>query len=768
MSAKKHATSRRFLNLREGQGKEASIVLLLLALCALFFWRILTPQISDRASFPAGDFYEQFYAFARYEAEQILSGHLPLWNPYTYSGHPFLADVQAAIFYPLSLLTILLSAPWGFSLFALELEAVFHFFLASFFTYLFARRLLRSRPAALLTALVFTYGGYLTSYPSQQLAVLEADIWLPLILLLLDLATFQPPTSNLQPPSPIIGAGVALGVSLLAGHPQSSMYVLYLSLAYLAFRAWGRGWHWRMAVAAGGIFLAVGFSLAAVQLVPSAEYMLLSTRAKGGYSEMSGGFPLYDVLQLLLPGSVSVMSPLYIGILPLLLALWAISGTVRLTLPQASNLREGFGEIVFWALVAVAALFLSFGGNSFFYNLFYIFLPGFKLFRSQERAAFLFSFALAILAGYGARALLAPMSKDVKRRFLSFRRAVGYLFLGGAGLVLLFFYAWLEAEWRKESPFGPLLDRSMWLALLMLFGFGLFYLRERRRLRERALAGLMLALVIIDLFTANWKNNLEEIRPEERWKVPPVLAYPLADEGMFRIYNEWRLPGNYGCIYGLEDIWGASPLRLKWYDSFFTALPIERVWELTNVKYVLTWRKVLLPRSEILYQEGEGENLVYIHRLEKVAPRAWLVWRAEVVPEEEKALERLSSPDFDPLKSVVLAEGAGLALKGGGQGRVEILERSPNRLKLEAETASDSILVLSEIYCPGWMAHVDGREEKILRANYALRAIPLKAGRHTIEMAYRPISVVVGGAISALAVLAIIAFMLIRTRPGDA
>ena len=78
----------------------------------------------------------------------MSAGRLPLWNPYAFSGAPFWADVQAAVFYPPSLLTILLSAPWGFSLFALEIEAIAHFWLAALFMYLFIRQITRSRAAA--------------------------------------------------------------------------------------------------------------------------------------------------------------------------------------------------------------------------------------------------------------------------------------------------------------------------------------------------------------------------------------------------------------------------------------------------------------------------------------------------------------------------------------------------------------------------------------------------------------------------------------------
>jgi hypothetical protein len=157
-------------------------LLLFGGLIALFFWRILTPNLADRQSFPPGDFYAQFWAFTTLDVRSLSQGILPLWNPYTFAGAPFWADVQAAVFYPFSLLTLILSAPWGFSAFALEIEAIFHFWLAAAFMYLFSRELTGSRPAAVVAALTFTFGGYLTGYPSQQLAVLETDVWLPLIL----------------------------------------------------------------------------------------------------------------------------------------------------------------------------------------------------------------------------------------------------------------------------------------------------------------------------------------------------------------------------------------------------------------------------------------------------------------------------------------------------------------------------------------------------------------------------------------------------------
>ncbi len=81
-------------------------------LCVLFFGTI----ILGLQRLPTGDFTAQFHTFANFQANEILSGRLPLWLPATFGGVRFVGDPQAAVFYLPRLLTILASAPWGFSL----------------------------------------------------------------------------------------------------------------------------------------------------------------------------------------------------------------------------------------------------------------------------------------------------------------------------------------------------------------------------------------------------------------------------------------------------------------------------------------------------------------------------------------------------------------------------------------------------------------------------------------------------------------------------
>ena len=695
------------VSLFKRSGPEIGIVLFLAFLCSLFFWRIITPDVGDRAFFPGGDFTDHYYAFSLFQTRQIRGGHLPLWNPYAFGGHPFLADLQSAVFYPIRLMTILLSIPWGFSLYALELEAIFHFFLAS----------------------LLTYGGYLTSYPALQLTILETDVWLPLLLLMVEIGWEREQWSY------FVLAGLALGLALLAGHPQLSMYVVYASGAYFFFRSLGSGTSSFQRVKLFTLILLLGFGLAAIQLMPGVEYYLLSTRIMDNYREIAHGFPPHDLLHIVLPGSLATWSPLYVGILPLILAILALCLWRR--------------EVIFWGFLALLALLLSLGGATFLYPPFYLFVPGFGIFRSQERIAYIFSFAVAILAGYGTLSLIKSLSRAARSRLRAFNRALLLALVGTIALALLFLYGWLGKGLAYPKPFGHLLNRTILLGIFVAFSWGIIQLRLRGERRRVVLVSLILFATVFDLFTINWRTNLQEKNPEFVCTSQPLLGYILSDSGIFRVYNDRCLPGNYGLVCEVEDARGSSPLRLKRVEELNDKLPSERLWRLLNVKYVITWREALTVPTELLYQEGQGEETVYLHRLLDPGPRVRMIHQARVVGDGE-ALKLLVDRDFDPWRIALLPEEVELELPQrevvGSSAR--LLERQPTRLILEVDAVANGLLVLSEVYCPGWRAYVDGQEVKVKRVNYILRAIALERGHHRVELIYAPLTFKVGAAIS--------------------
>jgi hypothetical protein len=720
--------------------RDLAALALLAALVLLFFWRIITPKLEDRAAFPPGDFTDQFWAFRMYEARAFASGRLPLWAQEFNSGHPFLADVQSAIFYPVGLVfTLGVVAVRGadFTLLDLELEAILHFVLAGAFTYLFAKRLIASRVPALVSAITFAFGGYLTSYPPLQLAILETATWLPLALLLLDLAIERGTRYY-------VAAGVVLGIAALAGHPQTFLFVVYTCAIYFVFRisyfvfrgpySVSRITHYVLLFM---LSLLVAAGVSAAQWVPTLEYQAVSTRTAITWSEASRGFPTIDPLQMILPGFVaSFQSPLYIGIVPLWLAGLALF---------VNRSRDK----LFWAGLALGSLLIAFGFYVFVYAVPYLFAPGMGMFRDQERLAFVVSFSLAMLAGYGFRDLYLPQfDRDLMRR------AWALLPAGVIVSLMMLFVFYSAATVHSSGRLSFLLDRAGLMVLLFVLATVLVFARIRGALGARAFAALAVALILFDLFSIN--TAAYNAAPDPRYPVTPLIQAIRQDPGVYRVADEGKLPGHFGIAYHLEEIGGISPLRVAHYDALLD-LPPEKLWPLLGVKYVLTGRPGFA-NANVVMADGDTHLL----RLKTTMPRAWLVSQAVENADDRAALDAMQSDGFDPSATAFVAGPLPFPIVPNHSFDPVTFEvREPERIVLSFSTPTDGLLVLSEVYYPGWHATVDGAPTPILRADAALRAVPVRAGNHRIEMVFDPWSVKLGIGITVGTLLAIAAGMVV-------
>ena len=82
---------------------ELALVAALAYLPRLFFWRILSANPADVATFPLGDFTELHYPYRHWAAEELAAGRLPAWNPFLSAGHPALGDIQVGLLYPIAI-----------------------------------------------------------------------------------------------------------------------------------------------------------------------------------------------------------------------------------------------------------------------------------------------------------------------------------------------------------------------------------------------------------------------------------------------------------------------------------------------------------------------------------------------------------------------------------------------------------------------------------------------------------------------------------------
>jgi uncharacterized membrane protein YfhO len=220
----------------------------------------------------------------------------------------------------------------------------------------------------------------------------------------------------------------------------------------------------------------------------------------------------------------------------------------------------------------------------------------------------------------------------------------------------------------------------------------------------------------------------------------------------------------------LSGIW--NPLRLGAYDVLtWVGIGREsRFYDLYNVKYLIAGENTAVPAHfEAVHEDGKR----MLYRNPRALPRAFMVYRAEVVDGDIRALNTARGEGFDPATEVVLKPGGearALDLDPGAErGQVAIVERGPNHLLFEVETPIQGYLVVSEMWMPDWVAEVSGVRQEVLQANYTFRAVYVPAGRHEVRMTYRPRPWAIGlgitlGTLVALAAWAGVA--LARTRRG--
>jgi hypothetical protein len=667
---------------------------------------------------------------------------LPTWNPYINAGQPGLADIQTGFYYPPNLLINLGLALLGqpFTVGVLSAQVVLHFSLASLFVYLLARHLARRAGARLaaarfsgaVAALAFTYSGYLTSFPVQQPTILETAVWLPLVLLFMDRAFHRH-----RPLSQVVLAGLLLACALLAGHPQTALYVVYAVAAYGLFLTWSTHKPGtpvpQLAKRLAYLVLlplAIGGVVAAVQLVPTLGFISRSTRAGLDYDAVSWGFPLIEITHLLYPGYFGG-SPQYLGILTPILVVAALF------------VKRARREIVFWLILGALAFILAFGGHTFLYSLLYQLAPGFGAVRNQERVIYLFGFAASVLAGYGALTLVQPLPSQLRRGYRRFVLSLVWVFAFFVALTALWYFGYLQGQQQgiEVNLFAGVLRHHALLLVILAGAVLLFGLRLTGRTRRGWLMALALGLMALNLFTVNWRFNAAEPVAGGVYPETGLVQFLQAQPGSQRIASAGLLPGGSSAaiVYELEDTTGNTPLRLEAFQQFEDQVGSWQLWQLLNVGTVLDRRDLDGPGLERVYEEGE----IKAYRMGDPLSRAWVV-HAATVAADPLALDLLNAEDFDPRAMAVLApEAMSLALPGSqAQGEeARVVESAPGRLVLEAATTADGLLVISQPFYPGWQARIDGQPVPIARVDYLLQGVPLQAGTHRIEVRYRPSAV---------------------------
>ncbi|RLC77759.1 MAG: hypothetical protein DRJ03_16290 [Chloroflexi bacterium] len=411
------------------------------------------------------------YAWKHFLEEAIHNRELPLWDPYTFAGHPFLANGQHSAFYPLSILFYILPLWRAYGIFAwLQLG------LAGIFAYLFARVLGVRRLGGLIAGIAFQFSGFMLVSSVPHPMIIAGASWLPFILAMVELIVQQRPALGRRPatlPWALLGA-VGIGCQLLVGHGENTYFTALVAGAYAAWRLIYLSTHLLKTedtskrvyevsrLVRPVLWLAVmavlGLALGAVQLVPYFEVVSGSFRsgeAAASLEQVLGwAYPPRRLITFGIPnffGSPAhhgyldlftlrwtpaqvfddgqyidwgmknyVEGGAYLGLLPLFLAALAVldwlkshvvcfvSRVSRFTFDATYSLQHA---IPFFTLSSLFSLGCIFGTP--LYALVYA-LPGIEQSHSPFRWVFPLSLSVAILAGFGVETVIKSRNHHLK------------------------------------------------------------------------------------------------------------------------------------------------------------------------------------------------------------------------------------------------------------------------------------------------------------------------------------------------------------------
>jgi hypothetical protein len=705
----------------------------------------LAPGFSMSHVFFYRDLTIYFYPMQRTALNMLLRGEIPLWFPYGGFGTPFAAMADVLIYYPVSWLSWLLPQPFGFN-FAL----MFHVYLAALATYWLARDLEMSEPAAFTASVTYALSGPFLSTVSMT-NVLVAVSWLPVCLLATRWAARQPTAWRIM----VLGAAFAL--QAIGGEP-----VFNFATALLAIPLCGARLPRFLRVLVPGA--AFGVALIAVQLIPGVELLGKSIRHSSHFTFLEASqwslHPL-NLLELLVPDVMvlnsndafrwfiySVGQPylvnLYLGLLPLGLAAWALTRGAKREVAWIGAMLAGF-------------LLLSFGSHSALYTLFYKLVPFVGTSRYPSKLMVIVAFCVALLAAWGIDALRDARAPSWRWTVWPAAIAVGIAIRAVTCDDL--YRDWITESLRTMFHPEVLAIHGAKLAAMALLLALAFALSKRR---PSTMIAMVVVCLTLDLAgTGHWVNP---IAPKDIFTRPsPLLKLigngspdfriagdAVAPRPRFPIIEDWspealafldgRLAMTQGdALDGVRDARDVSPNALftpEYLDLRQRAGAFVRSHEHAdlgrfNIRYFITNPRVgneTVPAG--LHEVGRANTI----------SRKLIVWEIE---------------GWRPRVEVLNTVGSTARVTHETNSTVEVATGSP----------AAGTLLLRESFDSAWRARVDGVLTPITVSPDNFRLVPVPAGKHTVEFRYRPLSFQVGFAITlaALGAFLLVAFKAARS-----
>jgi len=699
-----------------------------------------------------GDVVSQEIPWRKAVREAVKNGRLPLWNRFILAGEPLLAMQQPAVFHPATWIGMLLplAQAWTF-------EMSFTLFLALLCAWLFCRDLGLSTLASCVGAVGWAFSDYLLFFLGYPLSPSVA----PFPLLLLGLSRIARERSRSS-----VGITVAaLLMSLTAGHSETLLHIVAAAGLYFLFCLFSenRGNRTRavlLALGAGGITLALG----AVVLLPHVEalphtfeyFLRHEWYAKADRSDDLSKV-LMRIPQIAIPyalgssghGSYTEGEGPSVGYVGSLLLPLAAVGLLSKRRVKWVFVALGLLGLTMWARVpGIADVICA--------------LPLFDI-ALNERLIFLTAFAVAMLAAFGMERIA---SEETRREIALAAVAVlsllvvAYLLLEERLLGLQMPLSYLHLQFLLQ--FAPLGVLAVWL----LTGAG----------RARKLTGgVILGLILVQ--RASEGALLYPVLPNRAFYPPLRLLHKIPRDQPYRTTAVgFTFIPNISALYELEDVRGYEAMTFRrLYETYPLWCVPQAVWfnriddptkpflSFLNVRYFLLPDGMDPPTGWPTIAAQSGVRLV---ENPNVLPRAFAPALFQVEPDGQRQLQILEEiEDFGRLGVVerLVGQPTGVWIPNG-EASVKPLSYGAQRFSLAVTARQPTLVATSVTAWPGWRLKVDGVRSNLLPYNRAFLSFVVPAGRHEVELRYMPSGFVIGAAVSAAALVALLAGAVLRLR----
>ncbi len=737
------------------------------------------------------------YAFRAFETHVLRTLHyFPLWDPYLFSGIPFVDAFHGDIFYITAFMRLIFPTNV-----VMNWQFIIHTFLAGIFMFVFLGEFNLKRELKMLLSVGYMFSGY-----SATLAFSGHDSKVAIFALapLAMWAVLKGTRTRKMHYSFL--AGFVMGLGLLAPHVQM-MYYLYMTVSFYYLMEIVAGFvqkDTKGAITLAGqyiIILIVSFGIGAIQLYPGYQYTsTFSPRAAGhrGYDfSISWSMPWEDYISAFFARFSSFLDS-YWGRNPFKINS-EYSGGIALSLLLLSIFSGTFKKsrkAIFFSFTFLLFSFMALGGFTPIYRIYYAILPGVKKFRAPSM-----SFYLVVLSIYALGALALENLEEIKKNARVYKKLL-YTGFGLIGLWFLFTVfrsggiSFIRSLFNVEPhKYQALVAAYHYIpisflrtgVIVLIFTYMIFRVFDEKN----ALYTLLVLGIITyaDLFQIDNLFIKSLPSPDRVYAKDDVVKFLEKDRDVYRVFPLfYRTDENYLMLYNIESIGGHHGNQFQRYQEYvgnphhFMFRPQEVPYllkypyltDLLNVKYIITQPT---PKDLSRYMQNpmvysllsQINNLIYdtthfipvyiardyrtqyvIFKNKRFMPRIFFVNKYTVIQKKDSILKYMLSEEFKPYSEVVLEEDPKvkfeipepdttrdtLTISTKPQGSFTFVKKEPNHIVVNYTVDKKAILVYSENYYPRWKAFIDGRPVKVYRANYIMRAIVTDKGKHTLEFRY--------------------------------